>query len=320
MSSTLRLSRANHSSASATSASRRIPLHPLWAQLVAWYEHSVPNHRGKRFLLRALITLNRRRRFAWRMKNGVLLVFSPEEGLVSPETVGWTCFLSGCWEPHVKKCIDELLTPGDVAIDVGANLGYFSAVMAQRVGATGQVWSFEPVPETYERLLIARDLNGFDNLTPLPFALAASEGPMSIAYDARLTGNASLLSEVSVSDRVRRVEVRAHTLDGLIASGVVTGLPALVKIDVEGFEFEVLKGAERTIEAARPAIIFEFNERTARLGGWSLTDIEMLLSRCGRYELFRVNSVGLTPVEAGDLALARDEYVDVLALEEGHLL
>src|SRR4051794_14871283 len=79
-------------------------------------------------------------------------------------SVGWTCFQARVWEPHVERALNRLLGRGDVGYDIGANLGYFSAVMARAVAPTGVVVSLEPVAETFARLVLCRELNAMPHM------------------------------------------------------------------------------------------------------------------------------------------------------------
>ena len=178
------------------------------------------------------------------------------------------------WDPHVEACVRAILRPGQTAIDVGANLGYFTAVLAQCVGPAGRVWSFEPVPETYELRELCRSLNGYSHVTPMRLALGAASGSSEITYDRRHFGIATMHPDQVTGDTER---VRLRMLDALVAAGEVSGRPDLIKIDVEGHELDVLSGARETIAQALPAIVFELNERTARVAGWTLAELAELL-------------------------------------------
>jgi FkbM family methyltransferase len=272
-----------------------VAVEPLWARGYLAYERRMPNHRGKATLLRLLVrsAALRGRPFAWRVRSGALMALSPLEGLAPHLTAGWACLREGEWEPHVERCLRELLAPGDVAFDVGANLGYFSAVMAQAVGAGGAVYAFEPTPPAFERLLLCRELNGFAQLHPLPLAVGREDATAELRYDPRLTAMASLHTDVGVS-----ATVTVRTIDGMVAAGELP-LPRLLKLDVEGHELAVLEGARETIAAARPAIVFEVNDALSRTAGWRLDDVRGLL------EGYRFDVLGES-----------EGYADVLATSE----
>jgi FkbM family methyltransferase len=239
------------------------------------------------------------------MRNGALVVVSPDEGQAFQETVGWSCFLHGVWEPHVERCLRALLNSGDAAIDVGANLGYFSAAMAQAVGPLGRVVAFEPVPATYARLSQLAALNGFVQLSTFPLALGADAGDATIHWDPRVAGSASLHT-----GQGERVAVRVRPLDALVAEGSVPA-PRLVKIDVEGHELAVLRGARETIARSRPAIIFELNAAISARAGWRPADIAAELPG---YAFRLLEPTGERDIDLTAFDLRADEYVDVLGL------
>jgi FkbM family methyltransferase len=287
-----------------------VDIRPLWARLSLAYERHTPNHRGKRTLRRALHAVGERRSrpFAWRMRNGSLLAISPVEGAMFEGTVGWTCFEHGVWEPHVERCLRELLRPGDVGYDIGANLGYFSAVMAQAVGPTGRVYAFEPIPETFQRLELCRSLNGFEQLEPLQLALGADQGELTLHWDPRVAGQAS-----AHSAQGEVVSVPVRRLDDLVSSGRIAP-PRVMKIDVEGHELEVLRGSMETLSHSRPAVIFELNEPMAARAGWARTQVTALLRGCAPYRFFMLEPNGRVPVELEELDISADRYCDVLAV------
>lgn len=270
---------------------------PRWACRYLAYEHRVPNHPGKRTLLRLMLRASagvRPRPFPWRMRNGAMLAISPFDGLSFPGTVGWTCFRTGVWEAHIERCLHDLLRPGDVALDIGANLGYFSAVMAQAVGAQGRVLAFEPVPQTFEQLRLCAGLNDFGWMTPLPIALGTANGSVEIAFDPRNAGDASMHRSTSPAGQ-RAMAVRMRRLDDLVAEGIAQP-PALIKVDVEGHELEVLRGARETIAASRPTILFEYAPALASRAGWRLADLRDLVDESTEHDFFLVGE-GLEPLD-----------------------
>ena len=284
------------------------PLDPAWARLSRGYEQRLPNHFGKRTLLRMLRALPERRGsvFVSRMENGALLAFTPAEA--ATWTAGWTAFVERRWEPHVERCLRELLRPGDTALDIGANQGYFSAVMAQVVGRGGRVVSFEPVRPTFERLLMCRALNGFDQMTTFQLALGAADGRVEIAYDRAFGGSASLHG-----DGPQRERVAVRRLDSLVAAGFVPR-PDVIKLDVEGHELAVLEGALETVRQAQPAIVFEWNEDAAARAGWTLREASELLRSVGDYDFWAIGDASLEPIDPAVYRADGSRYaVDVLA-------
>jgi FkbM family methyltransferase len=247
------------------------------------------------------------------MQNGALLAISPLDGVAFAWTVGWTCFQTGQWEIHVERCMRRLLRPGDTAVDVGANLGYFTAVMAQSVGNGGRVWAFEPVPATCDRLRLSASMNGYQQVTAMPLALGDDEGVAEIAFDPRFAGIASFHDDPDAPQADKRL-VPVRRLDDLVAEGSVVP-PRLMKIDVEGHELAVIGGARKTIAEARPDIIFEFGESRATAGGWTLRELGETITSCADYRFYEIRDDSLQLIP-GLAAYAPEEgryVVDLLA-------
>ena len=166
------------------------------------------------------------------------------------------------WEPHVVRSLQKHVTPGSVALDVGAYIGTHSMLMGRLAGPQGHVYAFEPQRKVYRELRRNIELNGMGNITALRYAvgaetrIAAMNPPQKIALVAadgatRIpVGTALGEGGVAVGSGGERVEMRP--LDSFGFENV-----SLIKIDVEGFEDEVLAGAERLIRESRPVILLE---------------------------------------------------------------
>jgi FkbM family methyltransferase len=154
---------------------------------------------------------------------------------------------------------------GDWVIDVGANVGLVSLPLCARVGPAGTVWAIEPLPRNVDRLIAIKTQNGLSQLHVIPAALGAADGQGALHVPtSRGSGWASLVKEAH-SDIALTVPVRA--LDSLVAEAHVPGRLRLIKIDVEGFEPQVLEGARETILGLRPYIQCEFHDGLLREGG-----------------------------------------------------
>jgi FkbM family methyltransferase len=161
------------------------------------------------------------------------------------------------YEPETTRFIWNWLRPGDTFIDAGANAGYFSAMAASLVGPRGQVHAFEPNPRVSRLLERSVELNRFhERLRVNQLALTDRAGSVQLwcRPDGKATDDATTLRH---ADRIP-VQVESTTLDAYCqASGI--GTIRLIKIDVEGAELEVLRGASHVLSAIRPdAIVIEF--------------------------------------------------------------
>lgn len=162
------------------------------------------------------------------------------------------CWL-GRYERHVQAVLCERIRPGDVACDVGANVGYFTLLMSRLCGETGKVLAFEPHAPNLVYLRRHLDLNRCTNVTVVRAAVGARSGrarfaPTHSRWTARL-------------DPAGELEVEVVSLDALLAAG--TSPPAFVKIDAEGAEIEVLRGAGRLVLESGPAMVIATHGRDA---------------------------------------------------------
>ena len=164
----------------------------------------------------------------------------------------------GDYAPELVSLLRRLLHPGDVVIDVGANIGYVSAIAMSIVGREGEVHAFEPVSRYYGRLLHLVELNPHHRLLAHRLALSDHEGVATIAIsNVDNIGWNTIVPNHMPANEIGAVEtVNTIRLDSYLDTNRV--VPALIKIDVEGFELAVLRGLDDYIRAGHhPLIICE---------------------------------------------------------------
>ena len=156
------------------------------------------------------------------------------------------------YEPEVSTALKARLGPGDCFIDIGASIGYFTLLAARAVGANGKVVACEPGPQNQSMLLLNIATNGLAHVEVWPFAL--SDRKEILAY-SRLASNGAVAPSAGLQSLATGDLVQAIPMDELLA-----GYPRVdvIKIDVEGAEGRVLRGAERVIRRFQPTIFFEF--------------------------------------------------------------
>jgi len=165
-------------------------------------------------------------------------------------------FLTGQWEPTVGNTITKLLRPGDVFIDVGANIGYLSLVGAKAVDANGLVLAFEPLLENVALLIENIKTNHVQNVVVISIACDTVVGVTKIYHGPFWSVGQSSIRPVSESSTI----VWSAPLDTLIA-GDISGRVRLVKIDVEGAEWNVLRGMTAILrQPSPPCVICEITE------------------------------------------------------------
>jgi FkbM family methyltransferase len=152
--------------------------------------------------------------------------------------------LNGYWEPNVTYAFARSLQPGWNCIDVGANHGYFSLLMASIVGKTGRVVALEPNPNLVQRMQQTLIVNGLtENTTVLSLAAADTDGkPVTLAIPRGQIGGASIARSAGAGDDT--VATETVTIDRLTADWERVDF---IKIDTEGAEEAVWRGMQQTL-------------------------------------------------------------------------
>lgn len=221
----------------------------------------------------------------------------------------WSVFFFGHYEPEVVRHIQRYLPTGGVALDVGANVGLMTLVMAKATGTGGRVIAVEPNPRVFERLSQNLQLNRVERITLYPCALGAGPGKATLHCPVANSVNQGCATFASKTQAPlsEDLEVSVQTLDQIVKQEQLLRLD-LVKIDTEGWDFFVLKGGARTIESFRPVILFEFMKPGWTEAGVRLEEAAEWL-RCLHYRLWAIQGRRLVP-----LRNVRVDCFNILAL------
>ncbi len=190
----------------------------------------------------------------------------------------------GYFELDVVDVMRRLLPKGGVFVDVGANVGYLTATALGLVGRRGQVHAFEPVPEYCQKLRRIAAANPEYNLTVNQCALGEAPGTASI--DVAQTGNIgwnTIVPRLMDPETPHyAVDVRIRRLDAYIEEEGVRCVD-LIKIDTEGYEFPILRGLTRYLDAVdrKPSIICEVSPAAYQHLGYDLTALARFLGDHG---------------------------------------
>jgi FkbM family methyltransferase len=160
------------------------------------------------------------------------------------------------WEPHIIKELEKHVVPGTTVLDVGAHIGSLTVPLAGIVGPKGRVYAFEPQKKVFRELFYNVKLNELVNVTPLRFAVSSEPGIIEMNPVPRGPGGPMRGPDGKVAIGKGGDPVEARTIDSFGFSNV-----SVIKIDVEGHEAQVLKGAEETIKDFHPVILVEIFER-----------------------------------------------------------
>lgn len=169
-------------------------------------------------------------------------------------------------EPHITRFLVSVTRPGDVCVDIGANIGYFSVLMAWRAWPDGQIWAFEPQPDLYAMLSDNVTINGFGGMARRHrVALSDHQGSAEMRIFAGYQA-ASTLREPSEAF-IRHTEMEtgrlSHslTVDLVPLDEVMRDVAAIdvLKVDAEGYEPAIIRGAEQILRRSPdPRVVMEF--------------------------------------------------------------
>ncbi len=195
------------------------------------------------------------------------------------------------FEPETRHFFEAYLRPGDTFLDIGANIGLYALVAARLVGNRGCVHAFEPCSQTFERLLDNVQINGLRNVTSHKVALSFENAKAELTlanggFDAWNSLGKPYMGETTGCEMVTTV-----TLDSFAREHSLDGRNCVLKIDVEGWENQVLAGAEQFLSGDdAPLLCIEFTQEAALLAGSSCPELYRTLERLG-YRMFNISSV-----------------------------
>ena len=189
------------------------------------------------------------------------------------EYVDWYLYY-GLSDPSRDK-LYNLVQPGDHVIDVGANIGEVALMCSKRAGSNGYVLAIEPCTGNFQNLKKNIDLNEWFHGEHLQIALGDSEGSVSLVEVENHNAGMNRVAFGSLTEGIEEVQLRK--LDEVVDE---LGLERvdLIKIDVEGFELHVLRGAAKTIERFRPKLFVEIDPAYLAEFGSSVDGVEEFLS------------------------------------------
>ena len=178
-------------------------------------------------------------------------------------------YIAGSVDPNEFAFLDRFLQPGMTFLDIGANEGIYSVFAARRVGAEGTVWAFEPSRRELDRLRCNLELNGL-KVRVFPLALADSAGHADLRVAGYEHEGQNTLGGFAYTgvELARTEPVDLMRLDDVVEQNPLGRLDA-IKVDVEGAELRLFRGATATLRRFRPVLLFEASDAALRLQGAS---------------------------------------------------
>lgn len=214
--------------------------------------------------------------------------------------IEWVTFFKGYYEPEVTKVIKDNTKQGDIIVDVGANVGIHTTIMAKCVGSKGRVFAFEPHPKIANRLKNNIDLNNQNQVKIIKKGLSNEKKKVDFYIhknDRTHKGNSTFYKD-HLGRNKKKIKIEVNTLDNFINNNkkIIDNLN-LIKIDTEGNDFNVLLGSKKTLNKFSPDIIFKYDNESWSLAGYDFEDAFHCLNQ-NDYKLFKIERNGnLTAVK-----------------------
>jgi FkbM family methyltransferase len=181
------------------------------------------------------------------------------------------------------------LKDGATFIDIGANHGAYSLFGAKQVGSSGRVFSIEPQPRLAAALRHSVSVNRLTNIEVEECAISNRLGEETFYLSSSSSGTASLFQSDMI-DESRTLIVRVETLDAFASRHDIRDLQ-LLKVDAEGSEANVFRGAANVLTNLRPYVWFEFNPAALIEAGERVSVLAEVLSQYGYTRLYNLTSV-----------------------------
>jgi FkbM family methyltransferase len=244
--------------------------------LFRWYLSKFPLRDGKAFFYERLhAALTPANRYAVvRLDKG----FRMKLDLADPEQLK-VYFYGHYHERYEAGLVARLLSGDEVFWDVGANVGYFTLVAAAALNHRGQIIAFEPGKNAYDRLTENLALNPWRNITAYPLAVTDREGEAVLHLAGDIADSSANLYQAAQPQAVSEV-CRTVSLDHFRREEHLPP-PDLIKLDAEGAELAVLKGAQQLIHDSPPLWLMEMEEKNLRAAGASKIAVAQFLTGCG---------------------------------------
>jgi FkbM family methyltransferase len=248
-------------------------MHGLVRFAALWVTHRwcfLPNFRGKWFVRERLVRLCRRleahaQSRPFRLRSGIVIDLDIEMGTPRSILTDWV------GEASTVAALDRSLRPGDVVVDIGANIGYFSLLCAARVFPAGRVYAFEPGARAWAHLTRNLGLNEVGKIvTPQQTAIGRETGRGHLRQSRPGDEDMAVLED-RVDPAGAYEDVAVTTVDEALSE--VDRPIRLLKVDVEGREWDVLKGAERRLASDRPVLFVELSSSQQKRFGHEPTEL-----------------------------------------------
>jgi FkbM family methyltransferase len=219
------------------------------------------------------------------------------------EGIDFSIYLLGAFEPGTQETLRKLAKPGDIVLDIGANIGAHTLGIAQSVGPQGRVFAFEPADFAYEKLCRNLALNPALAVRTFPqqtlLAASATDRSEPQIYASWPLQNCAAVHPKHRGQLVSTARASVDTLDSFAARNQLERLD-LIKMDVDGHELPVLQGACKTLGRLRPILVMEISPYVHAEHNHSFAEFVALLKSFS-YSLRDADSGDVVPLDAAQL-------------------
>jgi FkbM family methyltransferase len=251
-----------------------------YVRSVSGVVRAVPLNNLKRgFVARSLALAGHQFDFVFESRIGVLWTAA-----AFPDLLTRHMMFEGMYQQDVLIALKTLIRAGDTVFDIGGHHGLMAVISALATGAKGSVFTFEPNPGARRYLEQHLALNGVQNVTVEDVAITDGDGLRAFyIQEGDVSWNSTIVPELSDSGRFgKSITVHTTSVDSYVER--TQRVPQVIKIDAEGSELLVLRGAEQTLRRHRPVLIMEFNPASAHAAGFTVGDCVAFLESLS-YEL-----------------------------------
>jgi len=201
-------------------------------------------------------------------------------------------FLTG-FEKDVIEYFRKIIKKDHVVFDVGANFGIYSLVASKKIGKGGKIYAFEPAGIAYNSLLNNINLNRIDNIFPIKIGVSNYTGKANFNICRDDAYNS--LGETPMKQIIKSEKIDLTSIDDFVMKYKISKVD-IIKVDTEGAEYLVFKGAEKTLSKHKPILFFEHNPIVTKGFTNSTNDLIELIRSHG-YELFEIKHDKLFKIE-----------------------
>ena len=210
-----------------------------------------------------------------------------------PEDIGWeSLIIHKDFELGTSDFFEKFLKKGYIVFDIGANLGWYTILAAKCVGSSGQVHGFEPVPKIFQKLKDNVELNSDFNKVIKLHDIAITNGKNKeielFSYEGLCHGLTSAKALYGDISSATKVSVKAKTLDEIWKKTFFPKVD-LIKVDVEGLEYDVVSGAQKLIKEVCPLWLLEINYQTSKAFHWNPGQLIEFFRKLNNYHFMKIH-------------------------------